>query len=355
MKRAWFVHAAGWGGMAALLSGALVPAARDSGGNGARELTVEILGLTEPVLPSLTPTLTVRALREPGDEVPIALGVRVSLSPLVLGTFVQDTAVDASDQVDIRLTAPLPSGAVVYFRGYARTPSGGIVYSPPSEARAVPQWLRLVSPGSASGAVIEDETPSFVWSGAPVGEPPGPWVYQFRLGFTSGGPPLLDFSTSDTSYAVFFPLELNTSYRWSVRAHLAGRPSSVVTHSSSFVIVDQALPRSTLLHNTFPNPFPSPLRSVACIWFDLAQSAMVTLDVLDIRTNHVRRIFPAAGESPRLEAGRYGRQLNSESGCDPQFTWDGSDDTGRRVAQGAYLLRMRAGTAQFVTRIAFGG
>jgi hypothetical protein len=350
MRQAWFVHAAGWGALAGLLVAA--PATR---GANTPELTVEILGLNEPVLPSLTPTVTVRVVREAGDEVPIALGVRVSLTPLVLSTFVQDTAVQASDQADISLRAPLPSAAVVYFRGYARTPSGGIVYSPPTEARTVPQWLRLVSPGTASGTVIEDQTPSFTWSSAPVSQPPGPWVYQFVLGLTSGGAPLLNFSTSDTSHAIFFPLELNTSYRWSVTAHLAARPSATVLQSSSFVIVDQAVPRSTLLHNTFPNPFPSPLRNAACIWFDLAESAMVTLDVLDIRTNHVRRIFPASGQSARLEAGRYGRQLNSESGCAPEFTWDGTDDSGRRAPQGAYLLRMRAGNRQFVTRLAFRG
>jgi hypothetical protein len=262
----------------------------------------------------------------------------------------------ASESADIQLTTLLPAGAIVYFRGYARTPSGAIIYSPPTEARAVPQWLTLLSPGAPSGATIEDQSPTFVWSSGAVNAPPGPWIYDFSLSHTAGGSPLVNLSVTDTSHTIPFQLEFSTSYRWAVTARLQAQPATRVSRSSSFVIVDPATPRTTLLHNTFPNPFPSQLRSAACIWFDLSEDAVVTIDVLDLRANHVKRVFPVLVDpGVALEPGRYGREVTGANGCSPEFTWDGTDSFGRRVNPGAYLLRMRAGAKIFHRTMLFRG
>jgi hypothetical protein len=91
------------------------------------------------------------------------------------------------------------------------------------------------------------------------------------------------------------------------------------------------------------------------VWFDIAQTSDVLLEVLDLRTNLVRRLYPSGGSGSQLSPGRYGRDLGSTTGCAPEFSWDGTDQRGRRVTPGVYLLRMRAGGRQFVQRIVFRG
>jgi hypothetical protein len=319
-------------------------------------IIVELLGLDDHVIPTITPTITIRATLQPGDSPPVALGVRASTSPLALGQIVLDTSVAASDSAQIRLMKPLPSGATLYFRSYARTADGTIIQSAPSPPRLVPRWLTLVSPNAPNGAILEDQTPRFVWSSARVGNPPGPWTYEFSVVHTAGGPPIFSTTTTDTSLTFPFLLDFNTSYRWAVTASLQDQSTQRVTSTSSFVVIDETLPRVTLLYQTFPNPFPSLTADFACIWFDLAESASVTLDVLDIRTNLVTRIFPRPGGSTApLAPGKYGRAVNSASLCSGDFTWDGTDQRGRSVIPGLYLLRMRTGGREFVRRMLFEG
>jgi hypothetical protein len=297
----------------------------------------------------------VRATRELDDEEVVALGVRISSSPLVLPAFIQDTSVAGNDLADIQLSTPLPSGTIVYFRGYARTSQGTIVYSEPTGARIVPNWLVLLAPGPNSGAVLSDPSPEFVWSSSIINAPPGPWVYNWSVSRSADGATLLTRATSDTTFQLPFALEFNTSYRWEVTAVLQSPVAISVTRSLSFVVVDPAMPRATILHQTFPNPFPSGLRDNACVWFDVAQAAEVSLEVLDLRTNLVKRLFPQSGAPAQLPAGRYGRDAMSTTGCAPEFQWDGTDQRGRRVNAGVYLLRMRAGTRVFVQRMVFRG
>ncbi len=319
-------------------------------------LTVELLGLDNPVLNSITPAISIRTQLALDDSPPVALGVRASTSSLVLDNFVLDTSVLASDTAEIRLTKPLPSGATLYFRSYARTAEGTLIMSFPSPPRMVPRWLTLISPNAPAGAILDEQQPTFTWSSARVSVPPGPWTYDFSIANTAGGPAIFSGTTSDTTFTVPFPLEFNTSYRWAVTARLQDQSAERVTSSSSFVIVDESIPRVTLLYQPFPSPFPSPVVQFACIWFDLAQRSQVTLDVLDIRTNRVRRLYPEGSMMAIfLEPGRYGRAVSPESGCTGEFKWDGTDSNGRRVIPGVYLVRMRAGGREFVKHIVFRG
>ena len=111
-----------------------------------------------------------------------------------------------------------------------------------------------------------------------------------------------------------------------------------------------AEPAVTLLYQNFPNPFPTASAATTCIWVDLAADGSATLDVYDLRGNRVRRLFPTAGESAFLRAGRYGRGAGG-SGCDGRFVWDGSAEDGRRVPSGVYLLRLRTHDAALVRKI----
>jgi hypothetical protein len=117
-------------------------------------------------------------------------------------------------------------------------------------------------------------------------------------------------------------------------------------------------PRLTLLYQNFPNPFPSPDGFVTCIWYDLARSTDVHLQVLDIRGNVVRTLVPSGSVPARQPAGRYGRltgDVPDGFGCDERFTWDGTASDGTIVPAGVYLLRLRADGEEIVRRMLFRG
>jgi len=117
-------------------------------------------------------------------------------------------------------------------------------------------------------------------------------------------------------------------------------------------------PRTTILYQNFPNPFPSGGFFATCVWFDLARASDVQIQVLDLRGNVVRTLVPSANTPGRLPAGRYGRgtgDIPDGFGCDGQFNWDGTTLDGRIAPPGVYLLRMRADGVDVVRRMLFLG
>ena len=117
-------------------------------------------------------------------------------------------------------------------------------------------------------------------------------------------------------------------------------------------------PRTTLLYQNFPNPFPASGIFNTCVWFDIARASDVTLEVLDIRGNVVRTLVPSPQVPSLHQAGRYGRgtgDLPNGFGCDGRYTWDGFASDGTVVPPGVYLLRMRADGAELVRRMLFLG
>jgi hypothetical protein len=117
-------------------------------------------------------------------------------------------------------------------------------------------------------------------------------------------------------------------------------------------------PRTTLLYQNFPNPFPTSGIFETCIWFDIASATDVILEVLDIRGNVVRTLVPSPGLPSLHQAGRYGRgtgDIPNGFGCDGRYVWDGLASDGTAVPPGVYLLRMRAGGAGLVRRMLFLG
>jgi hypothetical protein len=117
-------------------------------------------------------------------------------------------------------------------------------------------------------------------------------------------------------------------------------------------------PRTTNLYQNFPNPFPAGGSLNTCVWFDLARTADVLIQVLDIRGNVVRTLVPSGEIQTRQPAGRYGRLTGNVPdgfGCDERFTWDGVASDGRTVPAGVYLLRMRADGTEVTRRMLFLG
>jgi hypothetical protein len=222
--------------------------------------------------------------------------------------------------------------------------------------RPTAAYVALVFPNAPSGNVLSEPRPTFVWRGAGAGAL-GPWTYEFEL-FVAGvdQPVLVAPNLVDTTFRPSVPLESNTSYRWAVRATLASGDSARAQSRSSFVIVGASAPRVTLLYQNFPNPFPSATSTTTCIWFDLAETGYIKLDVYDLRGHLVRRLIPGPVLGDYFLLGRYGRAaVGGEAGCDPRFTWDGRAEDGRVVQPGVYLLRLRAAGADVIRKVVFKG
>jgi len=103
-----------------------------------------------------------------------------------------------------------------------------------------------------------------------------------------------------------------------------------VSVTESLVDVPVAGPARALLLAASPNPSSVTSR----ITFELASSRRVRLDVFDSRGAHVRTLADGSFAAGRGEA-----------------SWDGRDASGRRVAAGVYLVRMRSGDEERSARV----
>jgi hypothetical protein len=124
---------------------------------------------------------------------------------------------------------------------------------------------------------------------------------------------------------------------------------------ASFVIRSSDAPVATLLYHPFPNPFPNAQTARACIWFDLRTGGNITLDILDLNGQRVRRLVPGGMAANPFPAGRYGRPPPGGTGCEDRFTWDGTDERGRTVNPGVYVIRLGADGTAFYERTVFQG
>lgn len=321
-----------------------------------RAQTVIVDGPTQAVLPSLTPTLQVRAIGL-GPSRPIQYNLQVATTP-DFSVLVLDSTFNSPDSsLTVQITRPLPSQATVYWRVGARSFVGPQAQSQSSGARVVPSWLTLVEPNSPQGNRYDIRRPLFAWSSAPITAATGPWRYELEI-LNVGRPEVGVTNLRDTTYRPTSDLQANASYRWNLRAILPNGESIRVYSQASFVITDPLLPTTTLLYQNFPNPFPSAVAFATCFWFDVGDGgASISLDVLDLRGNLVRSVVPGDDGVKTFEPGRYGRGApGASSNCDNRFVWDGTAADGRTVAPGVYLARFRANNgAPTFRRIVFKG
>ena len=266
---------------------------------------------------------------------------------------VLDTALGSALSFD--LTRPL-KGAAIFWRVDGRADTGDSASTPRVGPLAVPPWAVLTSLSASSGAVTDSAQPTFTWDPVAVSSPPGPFTYDLQVQRIATG--LNDFGIAglqDTSFRLPQPLERNAAYRWTLVVH-AGSDTSLIRSRGSFLVVDGAMPTSTLLYQNFPNPFPAAGRDSTCLWFDVATTGMVELDILDLRGNHVRRFVPGPDFPAILPAGRYGRGSAGGGGiCDPRLMWDGRADDGHPLPGGVYLAKLKAPGLLVFKRIVFRG
>jgi hypothetical protein len=343
-----------WWGAAVLCGGAALAALpRTLPGQ-----TVTVDGPATVVLPTLTPSLVVRAL---GFTNVRPLRVRVQIATSVdFGTasIAVDSAFTTSDTtIAVQITRALPSEGTIYWRASVQGTSGAAAESPITGPRTVPAWLTLITPNSPTGDIFDIRRPLFVWKSARITPATGTWKYTVEI--TNGGrTEQATAGISDTTFRAASNLQANTSYRWSVRATLPNGETVRVASLASFLIVDPPLPTTTILYQNFPNPFPSATAFSTCFWFDVGEpGGTVLLDVLDLRGNVVRTIVPALDGVTQFAAGRYGRGApGAGRNCDNRFVWDGTASDGRTVAPGVYVARFRSGTgAPTFRRILFKG
>ena len=315
--------------------------------------TVVVDGPPGPVLPTLTPSFTIRASGFPTDTRPFRYTLFITRNSTGDSPFEQTLQLSSNDSiVTLRVARLLPAEAAVYWKARVTLPDGRIFESTISTVRKVPRWLTLIEPKPFGGGQYPTRRPQFIWQTGKIDPEYGAWVYDFELLDDNGT--ALSSRLSDTTFVPPTPLSANTLYRYQVRATVVGASSEAIIERSSvkFQIIDPDVPTSTLLYQNFPNPFPSPSAFVTCFWFDIASGgALVTLDILDLRGTLVKSILPAT----RYEAGRYG--VGNGQNCDNsgRLTWNGTSSDGRTVSAGIYLLRFKADKRVFFKKIMFVG
>jgi hypothetical protein len=304
-----------------------------------------------------TPRFTITTEGFGAADLPLQLRLQVSLTSDFAGPFWADTTVGGSDAT-IVIPRLLPQQANVWWRTVVRTARGTSVVENASGPLRSSPWVVLISPNNLNGTTVTSTRPVFTWSAVRLHQPVAPWRFNVQISRSSDGLVVLNSTQfdMDTTFTPPTPLESNTSYRWAVSA-VAGTGDSVrVVNASSFVISSPNAPIATVLFQPFPTPFPTERLSATCIWFDLRRQSDITLEVLDLRGNRVARILPGRGLGGTLPPGRYGRvAFGSDSGCDERLSWNGTDDAGRLVKPGVYLVKFTGDGEQTIKKVLFKG
>lgn len=328
----------GWGRPDAVLSAVfplgIVPVAPESG-----------------TLATVTPTFTWSAGDLPSFARPVSYRLRVARDT-AFGAPLVDTIITTDVTYD--LPRALKPG-LLFWQVDGTAASGQSATSAVVGPVTVPEWATLTSLSVPGGTTIGDSQPTFTWTSPAVAAPPGPFTYDLFVRRVSAVvPDIAVGGLTGTRYTLTQPLERNVTYTWALVVH-AGADTSEVRSVGTFLVLDPSLPAATLLYQNFPNPFPSAGQDSTCLWFDIAVTGLVKLDILDLRGNPVRRFIPGPQFPAILSAGRYGRGGTGGPTCDPRLTWDGRADDGRQVPPGVYLTRLQAGGAVVFKRIVFQG
>ncbi len=321
----------------------------------AQSPTVTVTGPAGNPVRDGTPRFTLSTSGFSAGDFPLELRLQVALSVDFAAPLWADTAVTGS-QATIVVPRLLPPTTTIWWRAVARTAQGTLVTSNAEGPRTTLPWVSLIYPNNLNGTTVTSVRPTFLWSAVGIHPPVEPWRFTITISRSSDGLPVLTGTLTDTVYTPFSDLESNTSYRWAVSAVAGTGDSLRVVNASSFVIASPNAPVATLMYQSFPAPFPTERLSATCIWFDLRRQSAVTLEILDLRGNRVRRILPGRGLGGTLPPGRYGRvALGQDTGCDDRLSWDGTDESGRFVPPGVYLIRFTGDGERFVRKVLFRG
>jgi hypothetical protein len=324
----------------------------------AAQRTVTVIGPTDNPLRDGIPRFTIQASGFLPADLPLRFTLQVSTNVTFATGLIADTTVAGTGTSQTIVPRRVfPEGNLVFWRGVVTTALGQQVNSAITGPRTTAPWLTLLAPNNPNGSTVTSKRPAFSWTSARLDPAAGRWQYEIRI----IGPHLetvLVGRLEDTTYLPIRDLEGNTSYRWTLSAWTAAGDTARAQSAASFVVLDPSMPPATILFQNFPNPFPNTRVDATCIWFDLHTPSAVQLQILDLRGNLVRSLIPgpAFASSTAFPAGRYGRASEgSNSGCDPRFLWDGTDDGGRTVPTGVYLIRLRTDGVETFRKALFKG
>jgi len=310
-----------------------------------------IAPLPDGPLPSITPTFSWTVGTVPPSAAPVTFRLRIARDN-GLTAYVRDTLLDAETY---NLRRALKPGLPLFWRVDATAATGETATTGLVGPIVVPAWATLTSLSDPAGVVTDSVQPTFTWTSPAVTAPPGPYSYDLFVQRVSDTFPQFGVSgLTGMSFRLPQPLEQNAAYRWALVVHV-GADTSLVRSQGSFLVVDGALPRSNLLYQNFPNPFPTQGRDATCLWFDLATTTLVELSILDLRGNPVRRFVPGPDFPALLTAGRYGRGQAGGPLCDARLMWDGRADDGHLLPAGVYLAKLKARGMVNFKRIVFRG
>lgn len=335
----------------------LLAAALAGAGPALAQRTVTVIGPTDNPLRDGIPAFQIQASGFPPSDLPLRFELQVSTNATFVNGVVADmTVIGAGPSVTIVPSHLFPEKSLVYWRGVVTTAAGMQVNSGVTGPRYTAPWLTLLAPNNLNGTTVMTRRPPFSWTSARLDPSAGRWQYEIRI-IDARGASVLIGRLDDTVYVPVSDLEGNTSYRWTLSAWTAAGDTARAQSASTFVVLDASMPPATILFQNFPNPFPNARVGATCIWFDLRDAGTVDLQVLDLRGNHVRSIIPGpAFSSSSLSPGHHGRASEgSNSGCDPRFLWDGTDDGGRAVSTGVYIIRLRAGGVETFRKALYKG
>jgi len=321
----------------------------------AQNRDVSVVGPAGNPLREATPRFTVTTSGFTAADQPLQLRLQVALTSDFAAPLFADTTLTGLS-ASVVVPRLLPPQVSVWWRVIARTAQGAPVNSNVEGPRRTAAWLTLIAPNNLNGSTVDTPRPFFLWTSPALLPPVAPWRYTIVISRSSDALAVVTGTLPDTAYRPFSDLESNTSYRWAVTA-VAGTGDSVrVISASSLVITSPNAPIATVMFQSFPTPFPTDRLRATCIWFDLKRQSDITLEVLDLRGNRVARILPGRGLGGTLPPGRYGRAaFGSDSGCDERLTWDGTDDAGRIVRPGVYLIRFTGDGVTSIKKVLFRG
>jgi len=135
-----------------------------------------------------------------------------------------------------------------------------------------------------------------------------------------GPPPCTNTSTTAGDFEVF-PLGASSPENSPCGELIGGNPITFICPTVT-AIPDGTMPEKTELMQNSPNPF----NPTTTIRFDLRTAGHVTVNIYDVSGRRVRALVDQT-----LPAARH------------QVEWDATDNSGRQVATGVYLMKLIAG------------
>jgi serine protease AprX len=325
-------------GIPAVASAVLFPA-------GLRATTVASLDLTGRAT-TIAPTFSWDAPLVHAVQRPIRYRLEIARDSLFEQLVHTDTV---SDAASIQVTRALRPSARLWWRVIAESATGVRRVSTRGAAFTMPSWVQPLTLFEGPSLFIQTPRPELSWAPLAAPTPVGPLRYDVDVIRHSDERIVRSFrDVSGTRLTVEPPLDYNVGYRWRVIARTAAGIADTVTTVSPFVVTSVIQPPATLLYQNFPNPFPRRDlgHTFTQIWFDLHERADVELTIHDLRGRLVRRLIPALPGCGRvtLDAGLFGRSGLGAAAQDSCIVtvWDGTDDQGRSMPRGVYLLRLRA-------------